>query len=200
MPSVDHATRIAAYGLAVADVQPALTNLTVASGQKVVLTAKDANQKLHVRQLAPKQVSALKSMIGVPDAAVARTGHPVLSRPAVFSSRVSPQITSEQHISLWNSARSAILGHSASLSPMELAAVSQWIGRINPNIIIILYEDITVASNAQLILAPDVHVLYANNILIEQGGQIISQATIMKFDCASLKGFDGPPAGTGTGS
>lgn len=200
MPSVDHATRIANYGLNVADIQPALTNLTVPAGQRMVLSAKEANLRVHVRQLTPKQLPELKRMIGVPDSAVSSTVNPVHARGAVFSSRLSPQLTAVEHVSVWNTARHAILGNSASLSQSEMAAVNQWIGRINPNFWIILFEDITVGANAQLILDPSLNVLYANNILIEQGGQIIPRATIMRFDCASLKGSDGPPAGTGTGT
>ncbi len=202
MPAVDLATRLAPYGLKAADVTPALANLTVPAGQKVVLTRQDPSLVSHVRQLQPTQLADLKLMIGVPDKAVAVAKPPkVTGRPSVFSSQVSPQITLAQHVSLWNTARQAILGNSASMSPTDISAVNQWIKSINPIIVIILFQDITVETGGVLVLGADLHVLFANNITIQHQGQIlVTHATTAKIDCASLTGVDGPAAGTSTGT
>jgi hypothetical protein len=200
MPAVDLATRLTPYGLKAADVAPALVNLTVPAGQKIVLTRQDHTLASHIRQLQPTQLADLKLMIGVPDKAVARPPK-VTGRPAVFSSQITPQITLAQHVSLWNTGRQAILGNSASLSATDLSSVNQWIKTINPIIVIILFQDITIETGGILVLGGDLHVLFANNISIQHQGQIlVSQATIAKIDCASLTGVDGPAAGTSTGT
>src|SRR5262249_35262617 len=151
----------------------------------------------HVRQLSPKHVDAVKRMIGVPDEAFAHLMPRTIGSPAVVRSHLAPRLTPIEHASLWTTARNAILGHSATVGAAQLASVNQWLVAINPSIIIALFQDITVQTDAQLIIAPDVHILFANNILIEQGGQIVCQGTITKFDCSSLKGF-APTSGPGT--
>lgn len=195
-------TRIATYGLTTGQVQPLWTDLTVPDGKKVRLSRhSDTDVASHAKQLSPKTVADLKRIISVPDPPVSAAAPRILKRPRVITSTLSPQITAEQHAALWGSAYNAIFGgKSGAVSISEIASVNKWLAVVNPRIWIWLYQDITVGENAQLVLAPDVSILFANDIVIEQGGQIICQGSIIKFDCASLTGVDGPLAGTGTGT
>jgi hypothetical protein len=200
---VDIGVRVKPYGLTTAQLQPMLTNLTVAPGQQMRITQKDPAHAPHVKQLNPTTVSDLRATIGVPEKPAAAPGPHVPAAPkapvAAVTSGLPAQLTGLQHVSLWNSAHNAVYGQLSSINPSELTTVNKWLVSINPNILIFLYQDITVETNATLILAPDVSVLFANNILINQGGRILCQGGRVKFDCASLRGFDGPPSpGTGT--
>lgn len=197
---VDLATRIRPYGFTIAELQPLLANLTVPRGQQVRLSRFEGDASRHVKQVAPKSVARLKRMMAVPDPArpIVR---PVTKSRAVVSSMLSPQLSATEHASLWNAAHNAIYGDTGSVSLSEIAAINRWLSAISPIVFLYFYQDITVEADAQLILSPDVNVLFANNILIQQGGQIICQGSRIKIDCASLTGFDGPPSpGTGTGT
>jgi hypothetical protein len=199
---LDIATRLSSYGLSHAEVGPALTNLTVPHGQKMRLTRADPNMASHVKHLAPTRVADLRRIMGAPDPAVARPRPAANVRnPVLVSSVLSPQLTAVEWSSLWRSAHNVVFGNMASVNPSQIATINQWLTAVNPAIFVHLYQDITVEMNAQLILAPDVSVLFANHILIQKGGQIICQGARIKFDCASLTGVDGPPSpGTGTGT
>lgn len=195
-------TRIATYGLTTAQVQPMWTDLIVPQGKKMrVSRHADTDVSGHFKQLTPKTVADLKRFISVPDPPKPVAVQPVIQKPVVVSTTLSPQLTAAQNKSLWTSAYNAVFSYGqASVSVSEIASVNRWLSIINARLSIWLWQNITVEANAQLILASDVNILFANDILIQQGGQIICQGTIIKFDCASLTGFDGPLAGTGTGT
>jgi hypothetical protein len=196
------ALRLRPYGFQVAEVEQALGNLVVARGQQVHVTRRNPAVERHIRQLpVPKSLAEVKRIIGVPDEVarvLSRPLRPLAVNPALVSSQLAPELTAPVNASLWASARHAVFGTSGSVSPSEIVSIDQWIAHINPVIFAGLFQDITVQSGGRLYIDADVQVLFANNILIEQGGQVLCLGSIVKFDCATLRGFDGPAAATGT--
>ena len=184
MPEVAIADRLKLYGLTEQQVQ--LEDLHVAEGQRQVLTGDDPQLRKHVVQLRPQSVEQLKSWIGVPDEAITHlraldTGN----APVAVFHPLPEELTASDHSALHTLARNFVFGNSAAvgISPQSL---SEWVSRIGAIINQYVFRDIEVAANAQLIVAPDVFVLFARYITVHPTGKILVRGTSTRIDCAGF--------------
>lgn len=184
MPEVAIAERLKLYGLTEQQVQ--LQDLHVAEGQRQVLTGDDPQLHSHAVQLRPQSVEQLKSWIGVPDEAIGhlRTQDTGVAPAAVFHP-LPNELTASDHSALHSMAHNFVFGNSSAvgISPHSL---SEWLTNIGTVINQYLFRDIEVAANAQLVIAPDVFVLFARYITVHPTGRILLRGTATRIDCAGF--------------
>lgn len=185
MPEVDIGERLKIYGLTEQQVQ--LQDLKVAEGQQQVLTGDAPEIRQHVVQLRPQSVEQLKSWVGVPDDAV---GHlravSSASASAMVFHPLPDELTAGDHAALHSLAHNFVFGNSTSLAEVHAASLSDWLQRIGTVINQVIYRDIEVAARAQLIVAPDVFVLFARYITVHPTGKILLRGTATRIDCAGF--------------
>lgn len=184
MPEVAIADRLKVYGLSEQQVQ--LQDFRVAEGQRQVLTGDDPQLRTHVVQLRPQSVEQLKSWIGVPDEALTHL-RPVASgdAPARVFHPLPEELTADDHSALHIATRNFVFGNSATVG-VSAPSLSEWVTRIGALLNQYLFRDIEVAANAQLIIAPDVFVLFARYITVHPTGKILVRGTSTRIDCAGF--------------
>lgn len=204
MPQVPLATRLQFYGVNSADQKPA--DLQVPANQEMVLNANDPKLSRQVVKLVPKTIDDLKKWIGTPNAGFAHVQAATastLARPALANSNrlatlaqlhpvlqavlpVHNKYTPSEDIALRQLAAAYVFGHSETVNAAQLPALNKWISVIDPHLILIIFNDIHVASGATLVV--NHNVLFANHITIDKGGKIQMKITKSKIDCAGIKG------------
>jgi hypothetical protein len=183
-PKVSLAARLKPFRLDAAKVQ--FANLEVAPNQTLILDSADAKFGKQVVNLVPKSIDDLKAWIGVSDAAFAQKPTPLVRSLAVMP--VHDTYTVQQSATLHTIANDYIFGHSASVSPVQLPALSAWLKFVAGSINLIGFLDIHVAAGARLVVNSSITVLFANNIQIDRGGVIQLQASHVGINCATIQG------------
>lgn len=183
--AVTLAARLQRFNLEPANVQT--NNLAVAANQTVVLDSADPTYAKQIVKLTPQNIDDLKNWIGVPDTAFANTPAPGPLPMTVLP--IETTYTTAQSMDMRALASSYIFGHSASISPAQIPALNAWIKSSAAYIIVILFENITVASGARLVVNKSITTLFANDITIDKGGVIQLKNSTSGINCASIKGL-----------
>ena len=96
------------------------------------------------------------------------------------------KITPEEHVALAASAFQFVFRHSGTVSSDHIPIVNDWLQRTKPTIHFFPANDIHLAPGAQLIVAPDVFVIFANQITLEETATIVIQGKVIKIDCVGF--------------
>jgi len=186
MPQTTLAARLAVYGLS--EKKVSLSDLRLERNEVRYLSGVDVNLSKQVVRLKPKTIHDLKSWIGVPDEAISQVASPsvqIVQPRAKFSGNVK---SVSNHPVFAASAKYFVFRDSRSINSRLVPILSKWIQEITPLIHMFLANDIHLSSGSQLVVTPDILLIFARNITIEPNASIRVQGTEMKIDCAKLVG------------
>jgi hypothetical protein len=170
----------------------------VPQGKSLLLSEPPAGQKkAGYVMLTPKTIDDVKSWIGVPNSVGQRRKFPSPSAADLAVLSVRTPLTDGRVQSLQNLAYQYVYGDSTVLT-QHSAAISQILqivaakASISGFTGIYLFQDVDVLENAELKLAANLKVFFADNIRIWKGGRITLLGNI-KIDCSSIVGdYTGP--------
>lgn len=184
MAQIPIAKRLAAYQLTEQDVQ--LTNLRLERDQIQNLSRQDPDLGNRLIQLKPKTLQDLKDWIGVTDAAFGDLKLPSVPAPTPKLKALGKEITPEEDAVLSASAWQFVFRHSGAIGPDVIPILDDWLQRTSPTIHFFQANDIHLSAGAQLVVAPDVFVIFAGHITIDETATILIQGFAIKIDCASF--------------
>jgi hypothetical protein len=200
MPEVPIGTRIKKYGIEEAKAN--LADLTIPANTEFLLSPKNKDAAKNFHNLQPTSIASLKEWIGAPASVKAVQPHGVLSAVNALLPRsgvtdfhtiadiVKPlpaQLTKAHTAALYAAAHQFVMTD-VPLEPEVVTNLNKWIVAIKPIIIVFHWRDITVSAGAKLVMDHSHSVLFARNITIQKTGKIVAKASIVKIDCAGVKG------------
>jgi hypothetical protein len=184
MAQIPIGTRLAAYGLTEQQVQ--LADLRLERNQVLVVSRQDPTLGNRLIQLQPPTVQQAKEWIGVPDAALGHLQAPAVAAPLPAIGKLGEVINPGEHAVLTTLAQHFVFRHSEAISPTLVPILNDWLQRVGHTIHFFAANDIHISAGARLVVAPDVFVIFARYITIEETATIVIQGNAAKIDCAGL--------------
>jgi hypothetical protein len=180
------APRLSRYRLATADAFQ--QDLVVPEGKSLTLSAPAAGKSAPgYVTLTPKDIADAKLWLGVPDPVGKRRKLRALSPADLALARgaaAAAKVTPEQHTSLQALAYQYVYGDSTALAN-DAATISKVVS--GGSIVGVFLQNVDVLPNAELKLAANLKVFFANDVRIWKGGRIVLLGNI-KVDCNSIVG------------
>lgn len=171
-------------------------DLVVEEGDRRTLSYGSEGSKDRFMVVRPKSIAEVTHWIGVPDEDLERGGgcgggadlsrlrSKVISEESLDSE--DPAVRDEASGLVRIAAREHVLGNSKRVATWT-GVVDTYITKVDPELHIAVLQDIVVEPNATLSLSATTHALYANSIVIYQGGQIVCNGP-KTINCKSLEG------------
>jgi hypothetical protein len=217
MAGIPMKRRLGAYNLE--DRAGTLVDLTLAANEEKVLSKDTPEFSASVVELKPDSLNDLRRWIGpvatvppqveaatkqskqsaarAPSASTALEQVAQISSIGSIASSVPVPFDPAFRADMFTLTRKIALDYAPTNSVIE-ASINQWLTTLNASIWAYLFNDIYVSAGASLIFQPDVSLLFAHYVTVEETGQIILQSGTFKFDIAGFKGLVPPAGGTGT--
>ena len=172
-------------------------DITVASNQTLLLSARDPQAKEQIVHLRPRTAHDLKRWIGVPEHAVptgassASAATRAASYSAVATERGSifvPQVRFGREDRDLQAHLSTFLFRGVrDVATDEVAALERYLVRAGIGVSVFLANDIYVAAGARLIVDAKIQVLFARYITVAFNGHIRMNSPLAKIDCAGMR-------------
>jgi hypothetical protein len=185
MPEVPITERLAPYRLAQNQLQ--MQDIRLEPNQQLMISRQNPQVSGRMVYLQPNSIADLKAWIGIPDQAFTALRRPEEPAPSIVFSGLPTELSASENASLYLAARSAVFGPSHTISPTIASTLSDWIRRLGPRIPFFPANDIYLAAGSQMVIGPDVWVLFARHITVQETARIIVQGTSTKIDCASFR-------------
>jgi len=194
---VDLPTRLSVYGLN--ETQLSHGNLRLEPNQRMVVSQQEPTLANRMVKLQPQTIDHLKSWIGVPDAALTHLNSQIARPVSRAFSTVSPDITANEHATMFAAGQNFVFGNSATVHPSFVPTLNDWLTKISAYVPIWLFWDVYLAAGSQLVLSPGV--FFASNITVEETATIqLPGGSFSKIDCVGFKSVPVGGGGTGTGT
>ncbi len=165
-------------------------DILVAKGERLVLSIK--NPKC-ASMIAAKKVSSLeelKKKIGIPDEVAQKMSDRDMTLPtSVMTALAQPSALPNVYLKAMTKAY--LLGKSSDFQTMS-KAWRDYISRIRINELQV--NNITVENDGALVIARNIDLLTANDVMIMKGGRLVIEGTQLTINCKSVKGEASQPS------